>query len=107
MYKVHVHIVCNNEFADRRVFIEVMLPAVPRKGETLFLTEEQKADLENQARKDLSIAKDYFPEWFNHRVSELTSESLEHLEFEEAMLVVDVAYYTGEDVIHVELNILE
>jgi hypothetical protein len=105
MHKIMIYIANDNNFLDSDVCVEIQLPAVPRKGDILYLTDEQIEVLENKAKSDLKIAKCYFPRWFYGDASykEPKQENLQDLSFEDAMYVRDVVYY-GNSEIKIELD---
>ena len=106
MYKIRVHINNENEYIDNRVFVDIELPAVPRKGEFLYLG-DNLSKLEEKAKEDLTIAKDYSPKWFygaSSACQEPKQENLKDLSFADAIQVSSVAYISGEDIVHVEID---
>ncbi len=116
MLKIRVHIENENTFMDENVFVDITLPAVPRKGDTLYLTEEAQTELENKAKSNLKIAVSYAPLWFyghsRKHLSEikewdndtLKPEHLKDLSFDDANCVSAVAFDANSDIVHVELN---
>ena len=106
MHKIMIYIANDNNFLDSDVCVEIQLPAVPRKGDILYLTDEQMEVLENKAKSDLKIAKYYAPKWFygdSCSCKEPKQENLQDLSFEDAMYVRDVVYY-GNSEIKIELD---
>jgi hypothetical protein len=107
MYKIMVHIKNHNEFIDSDVCVEIELPAVPRKGDILFLNEEQIQILENKAKSNLEIAQNYAPKWFYYGSSgckEPNENNLKDLKFEDAIYVDRVAFNGNSEIIHIELD---
>lgn len=102
-----VYIKNDNEFIDSEVFVEIELPAVPRKGEILYLNEEQYEILENKAKSNLKIAKNYAPEWFYYGSSEcqnLKKKNLKDLNFGDAIYVDSVVFTGNSEIIKIELD---
>jgi hypothetical protein len=107
MYKIMVHIKNDNEFIDSEVFVEIELPAVPRKGEILHLTKEQHEILENKAKSNLKIARNYAPEWFYYGSSGCQNpkkKNLKDLTFLDAIYVDSVVFTGNSEIIKIELN---
>jgi hypothetical protein len=95
------------DFLVSDVGVEIQLPAVPRKGEILYLTDEQIEVLENKAKSDLKIAKYYAPKWFygdSRFCKEPKQENLQDLSFSDAMYVKEVVYYGNSEIIKIELD---
>lgn len=102
-----VHIKNDNEFIDSEVFVEIELPAVPRKGEILYLNEEQYEILENKAKSNLKIARNYASEWFYYGSSEcqnLKKKNLKDLNFGDAIYVDSVVFTGNSEIIKIELD---
>jgi hypothetical protein len=107
MIKIRVHIHSEESFMDEKVFLDIELPFVPQKGDTLFLTEGQKRDLKIKAISNLIIAKRYSPKWFyggSFHCINPTEENLEDLSFDDALTVHRVCYYANEDLVHLEIT---
>lgn len=115
MIKIRVHIENDDVFMDENVFVDITLPAVPRKGETLYLTDEAQTELENKAKSSLIVATPYAPLWFyGHSRAQLSDkewkddtlkpEHLKDLSFDDANCVSGVAFDANSDMVHVELN---
>lgn len=107
MYKVKVYIHSESVHHDEIVNVEIELPSIPRVGEYLYLTAELIAELENKAKSDLVVAIKYAPDWFfgrshNWRIPKIGN--LKDLSFGDAICVVDVSYYAGDDRVYIELN---
>ena len=68
MVKVRIHICNDFEYMDKRVYVDIKLPAVPRIGEVIWLGEKPCRHLENMARKNLDTARDYTG-WFYRKSS--------------------------------------
>jgi hypothetical protein len=117
MIKIRVHIEFEEGFMDENVFVDIVLPAVPRKGDTLYLTNEMQTELENRAKSDLKIAENYAPQWFyghsgkylseikEWKEDTLKPEHLQDLSFDDANTVSAVAFDADSDIVHVELNV--
>ena len=107
MYKIKVHINNNNQFLDSDVFVEIELPAVPRKGDNLYLTQEQQEILKNKVKSDLKIAQNYAPKWFYRGSSGCENpkeKNLKDLDFGDAIFVDSVAFTGGSEIIEIELD---
>lgn len=107
MKKVQVHVANECSFMDSRVFIDIQLPATPRKDEILYLKAEQFIELKRQACQNLNIAKDYSPKWlYGHSCNcdDPKESNLKDLGFEDAINISSVAYDADEDIIHVEID---
>jgi hypothetical protein len=116
MKKIRVHIENEDTFLDENVFVDITLPAVPRKGDRLYLTEEAQTELENKAKLSIKVATSYAPLWFYGHTSiylskikewkedTLKPEHLKDLSFDDANTVSGVAFDANSDIVHVELN---
>ena len=107
MYKIKVHIKNHSDFLDSNVFVEIELPAVPRKTEILYLNEEQYEILENKAKSNLKIARNYAPEWFYYGSSGCQNpkkKNLKDLTFLDAIYVDSVVFTGNSEIIKIELN---
>ena len=107
MYKIKVYINNYNQFIDSDVFVEIELPAVPRKGENLYLTEEQQEILKNKVKSDLKIAINYAPKWFYGASSGCENpkkNNLKDLDFGDAIFVDSVVFTGGSEFIQIELD---
>lgn len=102
-----VHIKNENTYIDDNVYVQIELPAVPRKGEILYLDNDLKQVLEDKAKSNLEVAIKYAPEWFyghSHNCEELKQENLTDLSFDDAIYVDSVAFHANSEIIHIELN---
>jgi hypothetical protein len=107
MYKIKVHIKNDNDFLDSNVFVEIELPAVPRKGEILYLNEEQQEILKNKAKLNLEIAQNYAPKWFYGASSGCENpkeKNLKDLGFGDAIFVDSVVFSGDSEFIQIELE---
>lgn len=107
MINIRVHIHNNNSFIDDKVFVDIKLPFVPKKGDTLYLTQEHKDSLKAQAISSLDIAKRYAPKWFYSGSSNCknpTEENLKDLAFDDALYVHCVSYFADSDIVHLEIT---
>lgn len=107
MYKIMVHINNGDEFLHSAVCVEIQLPAVPRKGEILYLSDEQIDILQNKAKSDLKIAKSYRGKWFNGDSAGckvLKQKHLQDLDFGDAIYVRDVVFSGDSEFIQIELD---
>ncbi|WP_321514943.1 hypothetical protein [Marinifilum fragile] len=107
MLKVRIFVKNENVYKDDNVFIDVQLPSVPRKGETIFLSEESYAELESKAKGNLEIAKRYAPKWFygeSFSVETPTEKDLDNLSFGDMMYVCDVFYIANNEIVNVIMD---
>lgn len=107
MIKIRVHVHNEELFMDEKVFVDIELPFVPQKGDALFLTEEHKNELVQQAKSSLIIAKRYSPKWFyggSFHCKNPNEENLEDLSFDDALTVHQVCYFANEDLVHLEIT---
>jgi len=107
MVQIKVHIKSDNDFLDERVSVVINLPVVPRAGETLYLTEELRLELETKARMDLRLAAKYAPKWFygaSSQCREPKPENLKDLSFEDALFVSSVAYFADREIVQLEID---
>jgi len=106
MIKARVHIQSENIFMDKNLFIDVMLPGIPRIGETLFIGWENKNKLAEMAGKKIEIAENYL-EWFygnSSNIEEVKKENLEDLSFADANTVTHIAYEANSNIIDIEIG---
>ena len=106
MIKVRVHITNPIEYIDKDVFVEIMLPTLPRRGDTLYINRDS---LEKQAKKSIEIAWRYFSMWWPGSIKEseprvITEDEREQLSFEDAILVQAVSFREGADYVDIELG---
>jgi hypothetical protein len=109
MIKIMVHIANYNTYIDENVCVQIRLAAVPRKGEVLYLSEYLQQVLEDKAKSNLEIARNYAPEWFYYGSSgcglrELKQENLKDLSFGDARYVDSVTFIANSDIIHISLT---
>jgi hypothetical protein len=107
MYKIMVHIKNENTFIDDNVSVQIELPAVPRNGEFLYLDNDSIQILEDKAKSDLKIARNYAPKWFYRgsvKVEEVEQDDLINLSFHDAIQIDSVAFKANSDIIYVELE---
>ncbi len=91
---------------DDDVFIDLLLPAVPRVGELLLLTREQKANLENMLKsKPCNIL--HYIDWIygeSSNAEDLSEVNLDDICFDDVMSVETVTYRSMEDFVRIELS---
>lgn len=107
MIKCRIHI-SGEKSMDDKLFVIVNLPAVPRKGEWLRLTNDVLLELENKAKSDLVIAQDYmkyfYSKSFHKDWFEVKKEHLQDLSFEEAINVAWIEYTANSEYVDIELD---
>ena len=108
MIKFKVFIENDNLFGDR-VYVNITLPSVPRKGEYITLGDEIKNELEDKAKRKISVAKNYAIKWFygasrNIASNEITEENLSDLSFVDVNYVKNVIYTANSEVITLVMN---
>jgi len=107
--KVYIEDEDNIEFLDDDVSVSFKLPAIPRVGERIFLTEELRSQLENMAKSSLDKASNY-RNWFyggSHNVrrgGDVQEKNLKDLSFDDASYVTHVVYYPDDDTVYIELG---
>ena len=107
--KVYIEDEGSLDFLDDDVSVSFKLPAIPRVGERIFLTEELQSKLENMARSSLNKASNY-RNWFyghSHKIREgvdIQEKNLKDLSFGDASYVTHVVYYPDEDTVYIELG---
>lgn len=109
MKNIRIHIAGENIYLDRNVYIDIILPFVPRKGEIVELKEDAINELEAKAKKSVGIACRYAPEYFYYHShdlnpSEIKEEHLQDLNFSDCREVEDVVYIQGYDFVIVTLK---
>lgn len=106
MKKIRVHIANDTKFMDPKVFVDINLPAIPRKGELIYLKNEQIRELEEKACEDIEdILFYYHPKWFYGYSCDCWTPKnsiIKDFDFGDANTVTDVLY--DEDIIHIELD---
>ena len=107
MIKCKIHIVNDSEIYDENVFVECTLPAVPRKGDTLWLSNGLTGELEQKALKSETLSN-YFPNWFfGHTPKEFEDINDEcYLSFDDAITVEYVRFDSFSDTVVLSLNSL-
>jgi hypothetical protein len=107
--KVYIEDENNAEFLDDDVCISFQLPAIPRVGERIFLTQELQSQLENMARSSIDKAENY-RSWFYgfssyiQRGADIKEKNLKDLQFNDASYVSHVVYYPNDDTVYIELG---
>jgi hypothetical protein len=107
MINVRVHIFNGLEFMDENVFIDIILPAVPRRKDTLYLTEEQMNELEEKAKaniKKIWIYTDYFYGDCCISMDRIKEEDLKHFTFCDANSVKYVLFKANSDIVQIEIS---
>jgi len=107
MYKVRVHIENDCRFMDDPVFIDIAIPAAPRVGEYIQLSDDQFIELSDKASVSIDIARSYAPRWFqgkSYDCSEPKHENLDDINFEDAFEVMRVSYRSEDEIIAIELG---
>ena len=107
MYKIRIHIEIENDFMDRDVYTDIILPFVPQIGNIVHLSESQIAELEGRAKSSLDIARRYAPRWFHghsYLCENPTEENLEDLNFEDAITVQQLLFKGDSNIIEIELG---
>ncbi len=108
MIKFKVFIENDNLFGDS-VYVNITLPSVPRKGEYITLGDEIKNELEDKAKRKISVAKNYAGKWFygvsgNLASNEITEKNLADLSFADASYIKDVIYTANSEIIIIALS---
>lgn len=110
MINVKVYIENEAYFLDDDVSVSFKLPAIPRVGERIFLTEQLQSQLENMARSSLDKASNY-RNWF-YRYSnyvrngdDIKENNLKDLSFDDASYVTHVVFIPDDDTVYIELGI--
>lgn len=117
MVSVMLHIYTKHETADMNVCYQIELPAVPRVGECVYLSDEIIESLNVQARSaGVSIAEYYYPEYFygeskyfsdvSDKKYRINEDDLQNLNFADRVYscVVEVVYNTQTKTVHVMLG---
>ena len=102
-----VHIKNENTYIDDNVCVQIALPAVPRKGEILYLQNDLKQVLEDKVKSNLEVAREYAPKWFyghSYNCKKPNQENLIDLSFDDAINVDSVAFNANSEIIHIELD---
>lgn len=110
MYKIRVYI--NKEYGcynDGNVSIDIELPAVPSRGEVLNLSDDMIHILEEKAKADLEIARDYANKWFYYKSyncdpHDIKYENLQDLGFSDAIIVTSVMFSANSEIIEILLD---
>ena len=108
MIKFKVFIDNDNLFGDS-VYVNITLPSVPREGQSISLGEEIKNELEDKAKRKISVAKNYAGKWFygisrNLASNEITEKNLTDLSFVDANYIKNVIYTANSEVVIIVLN---
>lgn len=86
MLKVFVHIHNKRDYMDKKVFVEIEMPYVPRVGEFFYMGEEMLEELESKIKHNTN--------------SEIIYKDIE---LECCICVVSVCYIQNKQEIHIEL----
>jgi hypothetical protein len=108
MIKCRIYIRGNEDFMeDDRLFVDIELPALPRKGDCIFGIDTEY--LNNIAQSDINIAKDY-PMWFNNRfvdvdkIEKLGPEHLEYIDFFGAFLITNIWFNANDEYVQIQID---
>ena len=105
--QIRVHIASEFFFMNEDVFVDIETLAVPRIGETLYLTTDQLKTLEDKAKIDTEIASGYAPKWFygkSYNCKNPKKENLKDLNFSDAIYVSNVLHNIRRNKIEIELS---
>lgn len=109
MINVRVYIEEEVDFLDDDVSVLFKLPAIPRVGERIFLSNELQSQLENMARSSLDKASHY-RNWFygrSHNVrkgDDIQESNLKDLSFGDASYVKQVVFVPDDETVYIELG---
>lgn len=105
MLKIRVYFFNQANFHDEKLFVDILLPAVPRKGEMVRLSERHHEILAEKLGKDLDHAGDYLHYFYgaSHDIEVVKKGNLKDLCFTDAKYVTDVSYDTDDDFVSIEL----
>ncbi len=112
MINVRVYIEDENsiEFLDDNVSVSFKLPAIPRVGERIFLSDELESELEKKATSSLEIAENYrswfygFSSYLQRRDDDIKEINLKDLGFGDASYVSHVVFRPNDDTVYIELG---
>ena len=99
----------DGEFLDDNVSVSFKLPAIPRVGERIFLSDELQLQLEKMATSSLEIAENY-RNWFYggsnnvRKGDDIKENNLKDLSFGNASLVSHVVFRPNDDTVYIELG---
>lgn len=106
MYQIRVYI---DNFYDN-IYVDIFLPAIPRKGEKVILTQLQKEALEQQVKNN-EECWDSFKRWIWDLASprelldiDVKKEDIEYLSFINAEIVSGVEYLSNSEIIKISLG---
>ena len=106
MIKCRVYIENDDGFNDDKVYVDIELPAAPRLGEALFLSEKHQIALEEMGKKDMKNLN-YYLKWFygaSHDIDCVKEENLKDFGFDDALLVSSVTYKSEENFMRIEIT---
>lgn len=109
MINVRVYIEDEIDFLDDDVSVSFKLPAIPRVGERIFLSNELISQLENMAISSLDKASNY-RNWFygySHYIRnghDIKENNLKDLSFGDASYVTNVVFIPDDDTVYIELG---
>jgi hypothetical protein len=91
MINVRVHFQNTDEFLDKDFFLLIKLPAIPRLGDRLFLSDDDMEHFENLVRSNEELADRYFCKEGCNRLWDLS-------------YVQDVVFHSNEEYVSINLN---
>lgn len=109
MINVKVYIENEVDFLSDDVSVSFKLPAIPRVGERIFLSNELESELEKMATSSIDIAENY-RNWFyghSHNVRDgrdIKEENFKDLSFGDASYVTHVVFMPNDDTVYIELG---
>ena len=111
MIKINVHIYNENEATDSDVFVQIQLPFVPRVGEFVILTDEERDELIDKIKK--SPNRENYYDLFCHPTSEyfrkdeyykLKDSDFENIDIDGMYEVSQVFYSSNVKIVSIELK---
>ena len=108
MIKCKIHIGDGDVYMDKEVCIEIELPCLPHRGDSIWLDEAQKLELEQKAKSSVDVARRYAPTWFYHKsrgieYHEVKSSNLKDLDFSDAKTIGDMMFKGNSKFVHIEI----
>jgi hypothetical protein len=109
MIKVRIYIKSDYSLYEEGVFISVLLPHIPSKGNVIYLDNKQTSELELKAKKNLDTANKFAPTWFyngssNIKYGDVKKNNIKDLSFDDAVWVYNVVYKPNSKIIRIIIN---
>lgn len=107
MIKIRVHIENDEDNTDQDVFIDILLPSIPQKGEILYLSQKSLEYLNGLAQKSVEVAQKYCPKYFygaSIQIEDVEEKNLCDLKFSDCIYVREVFFTENSEIVQISID---